>query len=562
MISLWGEEFTIKEDDVSSVVKKVKSAKKTADLSLDKALKSKTVMIKDKIRMITDEVYRILGSYQKSTEVIRDYDRLKEYIDKAISYGEIAVDTETNNTIDIFGDCKLMGLCLYVPGEKSVYVPVNHVKFNPDLDDPNADLELLDNQITESQIAEQLRRLVNTNCIFHNATFDIEVLYKTCNVRMHAYWDTMVGAQLLDENELKGLKVQYKLHINPEQDKYDIEHLFKGLPYAIFDPALFALYAATDSKMTMDLYHYQKAIFERPENSAIYELLKTVEIPVIDAIVTMETAGVRVDLDYAKKMSEVFHQKANDVQSRVDAELKRLQPLIDNWKLTPEANAKKMVYPAKKTKMTEAAIAEKFPLVDAKGRHYKMSTKTPVEQLSDPIDVGSTTQLQILLYDIMKIAPVDKSDPRGTGADILKTLAEEKHVRLCELLLEKRGVEILINTFIDAIPTFVKSDGRVHARFNQCGTATGRFSSSSPNLQQIPSHEKTIRMIFEASTDYGSAEEQDGTFTVKDYEEVECVDGWKSAKALVPGDVLVLADEGSVRISNVLFNDGLCTIVL
>ena len=48
----------------------------------------------------------------------------------------------------------------------------------------------------------------------------------------------------------------------------------------------------------------------------------------------------------------------------------------------------------------------------------------------------------------------------------------------------------------------VQKDGRVHARFNQCGTQTGRFSSSDPNLQNIPSHDKAIRLMFTPSPGY------------------------------------------------------------
>lgn len=152
------------------------------------------------------------------------------------------------------------------------------------------------------------------------------------------------------------------------------------------------------------------------------------------------------------------------------------------------------MYPAKKTKIKEEEIPLKFPLVDEKGNHYKLSGKSPAQQLSDPIEVTSTTQLQILLYDIIKVGVVDKKDPRGTGTDILKELANK--VEICKVMLKKREIDILINTFIDKIPEYVKDDGTLHARFNSMGTVTGRFSSTNPNLQQIPAHEKSIRMMF------------------------------------------------------------------
>ena len=474
--SLWGDEFSLKEDDIKKILTKSKTKKVVKEVSIDKQLKSKKVSIEDKMALIEEDVNRILGSFKNDTLTIRDYNEFKSYIDKSIENGIIAVDTETNNTTNTF-DCLLMGLCLYTPGLKNAYIPVNHV-YDYELG-PKYELlsgKKLNNQITEQQIHDELQRLVDNNVkiIFHNAVFDIEVLQTTCNIRLKAYWDTMVAAQLINENELKGLKVQYKLHCNPEQDKYDIEHLFKGLPYAIFDPELFALYAATDSFETYEVYKYQLNIITNPDHKDVYKLFREIEIPVIDAIVNMELAGVEIDLDYAKKMSIEYHKRSDEVQSRIDAELNRLSTLIDNWKLTPEANNK--------------------PL-NKKGTGY---SKSKVEQLSDPIDLGSPTQMAILLYDILKAPIVDKKKPRTTDAAALKTFAEEKHIKICELLLEKREVDILINTFIDKLPEFVQKDGRVHARFNQCGTVSGRFSSSEPNLQQIPSHDKAIRMMFKA----------------------------------------------------------------
>lgn len=461
--SLWGEEFII-PDTTQIVLDKLNNPKE-----IKKAIKSTKIDLDDKLLLIEAEVYRILGKYSENTIVIRTEQDLVAYFDKAIANGVIAVDTETNNTVDIFGDCKLMGLCLYTPGLKNAYVPVNHT-----LQDK---VTLLENQLTEQQIAKQLNRLLsnNINCIFHNATFDVEVLNQTCNVRLNIYWDTKVGAQILDENEPKSLKQQYKLHIDPTQEKYDIEHLFNKLPYNIFAPDLFALYAATDSYMTYQLYLYQLQEFEKAENHEIYELFKNIEIPVLDSVIDMESTGICVDIEYAQKMSVVYHQRSNEIQKQIDAELLNLKSQIDIWRKSAEANE----HPPAKNK---SGIG-----------------KSKNEQLLDPVDLGSPTQLAILLYDILKVPVVDKRTPRGTGAEILEDLAKNKHIKICQLIIDKRKVDILINTFIDAIPTFVKSDGRVHCRFNSTGTATGRFSSSTPNLQNIPSHDKFIRMIFKAS---------------------------------------------------------------
>lgn len=473
--SLWGEEFSIQEEEqTKQIIEKARKPKEIKPVSTEKLIKSKTVSIEDKLEAITNDVHNILGHYADDTQVIKDIDAFSKYIDAAIDNGVIAIDTETGDengygSLNTF-NCNIMGLCLYTPGQKNAYVPVNHINRFTN--------EKLSWQITEEQIKVQLQRLLDADVfeIYHNATFDIEVIKTTCGIKMKADWDTMVAAQLLNENEHKSLKEQFKIHINPEQDKYNIEHLFKGLPYSIFEPELFALYAATDSYMTYKLFEYQRSEFRKPDMKDVYELFQTIEIPIIDVIVDMELTGVEIDTEYAKKLSSVYHNKLDEVQVRIDAELEHLAPLINQWRLTPEANAPQ------------------------KSKSKSGIGKSKNQQLSDPIDLGSPTQMAILLYDILKAPVIDKKSPRGTSAEILEELSNKYHI--CELLVEKRGIDILINTFIDKMPQIIQKDGRVHARFNQCGTQTGRFSSSDPNLQNIPSHDKTVRMMFRAPKGY------------------------------------------------------------
>lgn len=473
--SLWGDEFSIQEEEqTKQIIAKARKPKEIKSVSTEKLIKSKTVSIEDKLEAITTDVHNILGHYADDTQVIKDIDDFSKYIDAAINNGVIAIDTETGDengygSLNTF-DCNIMGLCLYTPGQKNAYVPVNHINRFTN--------EKLSWQITEEQIKTQFQRLLDADVfeVYHNATFDIEVIKTTCGIKMKADWDTMVAAQLLNENEHKSLKEQFKIHINPEQDKYNIEHLFKGLPYSIFEPELFALYAATDSYMTYKLFEYQRSEFRKPDMKDVYELFQTIEIPIIDVIVDMELTGVEIDTEYAQKLSSVYHSKLDEVQVRIDAELEHLAPLINQWRLTPEANAPQ------------------------KSKSKSGVGKSKNQQLSDPIDLGSPTQMAILLYDILKAPVIDNKAPRGTSAEILEELSSKYHI--CELLVEKRGIDILINTFIDKMPQIIQKDGRVHARFNQCGTQTGRFSSSDPNLQNIPSHDKTVRMMFRAPKGY------------------------------------------------------------
>ena len=96
----------------------------------------------------------------------------------------------------------------------------------------------------------------------------------------------------------------------------------------------------------------------------------------------------------------------------------------------------------------------------------------------------------------------------------------------------------MLTTFIDALPQKMSErDGRIHASFNQLGTDTGRFSCTEPNLQQIPSHQKDIRMMFKASEKEIYVELNGKCYSVGRDDDV-CVDNdvWKPVQNLKVGD--------------------------
>lgn len=468
-MSLWGDEFEVPSEkkEVKKVAKKV-SSPKDPKVETRKAMKSKTVSTFYKLQLIYEEVNRVLGGYTSNTKVITSKDELSQYIDEAIRNGIIAIDTETNNSLEPL-TCLLMGACIYTPGQLSAYIPVHHTQ-------PDTDI-LIENQLTELDIKEQFDRLSNTKILMHNGKFDYEVIKCTCNCVLNIYWDTEIAARILDENELAGLKKQYILHIDSTQEKYDIEHLFQGIPYAYVKPEIFALYAATDAYITYRLYEWQKDQFNKPGNEKLFDLFMNVEMPIVPVCAEMELYGIEIDKEYAKRLSNKYHKKVDEVNAKIDTELSKYSDKISAWRLTKEANYKERNSKPNKT--------GEFT--------YKKSKN---EQLENPPQLNSPTQLAILLYDILGTPAQDKKSPRGTGEEILQKI----NLPICNLILEKRGLEKLIGTYIDKIPECVNSkDNRLHAHFNQLGAGTGRFSSSNPNLQNIPSHVKEIRLMFRAS---------------------------------------------------------------
>ena len=451
------------ENNNDKIINKINNPKKTKTRT---NTKSKKLSTEDRLNIINENVDKILGVYKDQTQVIKSKLELFEYVDKAWENDIIAIDTETNNSLDPL-TCKLMGLCLYTPGCMNAYVPVNHTDLNGNR---------LEWQVTEQDVKEALERILSIKFLTHNGKFDYQVIYCTCDVKFPIYWDSMIGAKVLNENEHSaGLKQQYIDKIDQSIEKYSIDELFNSVEYKYVNPDVFALYAATDSYMTYRLYEYQRTEFEKPGNEKLYELFKTIEMPIVTVTAEMELTGVYIDFEYSKRLSEKYHKKYDDLQVNITEELKKYDKQIADWRLTEEAN----FHPKKST-----------------GKGFG---KSKSEQLETPINLASPTQLAILLYDVLKIKSPSKKSPRGTGEDVLKKI----NLPICDLILQERGLLKLINTYIDKLPSCVSErDGRLHAHFNQYGAATGRFSSNEPNLQNIPSHNNEIRMMFTASPGY------------------------------------------------------------
>lgn len=468
--SLWGAEFNAPVK--GSISRAVKKSSNTPPKVTKKAVSK--LSKEEQLSSIIEEVNRILGVYKERTVVIKSKEQLNEYISESIRNKIIAIDTETNNSLDPI-NCKLMGLCLYTPNQKNAYIPINHV---------DKEQNRLGWQVTEQDINEAIAR-INDNevfSIYHNGKFDYSVIKCTCGIAPRIDWDTMIGAKLLDENELSaGLKQQYIQKIDPSIEKYDIEHLFKNIQYADVDPEVFALYAATDSYMTYKLFLYQQQIFQLPENRRLYNLAKTIEMPLVKVLAEMQLNGMSVDQEYAKRLSNKYHKLLASIDSEIQIELSKLEDDISEWRKTAEAN----LQPLKKTG-------------DGVG-------KSKNEQLENPINLASPTQLAILLYDVLKAPQVNKKSPRGTGEEDLKLIDEKLNLSLIKLILKRREYIKLVSTYVDVIPELATrwKDGRIRTHFNAYGAATGRLSSSDPiNFQNIPAKNKLIRMLFRAKEGY------------------------------------------------------------
>lgn len=428
----------------SSLSDKAKLAKVSTPKSSKKQISSNTLL--DKLEVIRIQANKYLGKYQDMVAVIRNRADLTAYIDSCIRNNVSALDTETTG-LDPLTD-KVVGVCLYTPGEKAVYIPLLHRSYMTG--------DLLPNQLTEKDLREELSRLKETKIIMHNAKFDIRMCRHSIGVLLPCYWDTMLATRVLNENaKSAALKYQYAVNIEGHEPEYDYDTLFRGIDYRDVPIDLAAMYAAVDPLITYKLYKFQEEQIERPENAGMKNVLMNIEMPLLPCVVEQEDTGVCIDKEFAAKLSVIYHQKLEDISAQVQQELDKNSQQIKQYRIL-----------------------------------------NPDNKLEDPISVTSPTQLAVLLYDIIKVGVIDAGKPRGTGEEILKKI----NLPLCDKILEYRGVQKLLTTYIDKLPNSVSvADGRIHASFNQIGADTGRFSSSDPNLQNIPSHNKEIRKMFVAS---------------------------------------------------------------
>ena len=479
-------------------------------------------------------VLRVLGRHKESIITITNRDILRGYISSCIESGIVAIDTETNNSLDPL-TCKLMGLCLYAPGLKAAYIPVNHR-------DPMT-LQRLERQLTEGDIKDELQRIIaaGIKVIMHNGKFDYEVIKCTCDVRIGPTWDTMIAARLLDENERCGLKEQYITKIDRSQEHYSIEKLFEGVPYADVKPEVFALYSAMDPYMTYRLYEYQLPLMEREKR--LFDLFRNIEMPLVTTVAEMELCGAMVDVDYCQKLKEKYESRLSKIDEQLTEEIASIERIIAEWKLSDEGLEPERVFPVESVvaRMTKEAYEKKFPLIDtASGSRYKHG-KTYASQLKEPINLSSPKQLAILLYKVLGATKVNRRKPFGTGKHEIEAIKYEAEqtlewlgvdpetcgfeddeitklealISICSLLAERRQVEKIITTYLNPVQGLAThwSDGKVRFQLKQLGASTGRFTSGGVwkfydnetfqtlqgmNAQNLPAENHEIRLMFKA----------------------------------------------------------------
>lgn len=433
----------------------------------DRRLLTKTKLQKKvKVKLTKNETVeeRINNIIKMSQKIYGDYDykcvttkeELKEYIMNVEDI--VAIDTETTG-LDVYKD-KIIGMSFY-DGKSAIYVPINHLNYY--------DHERFTNgQLTEEEVSECLSILDN-NIVMHNANFDIRVIKNNIGIEVSCFWDTYIGARILDENNSASLKYWYAKYIDQDYDEVSFNSLFSGGIFQLTPPELCYGYACHDAVMTYEVYKFQAEYLNENQGrglNKLYDVFK-MEMELLPFVIEMEDYGMAFDFEFAQELSEKYTKLR-------DKALDKFNNLVEN-------------------------------LYSDKIKIYNKTAKTPLEQ---PLNISSPLQLQTLLFDIIGYAEHSKYG-RSTGVEHLREIESD----LTKTILQFREYEKLLTTYIDKLPLVMSDDGRVHCDFLQMGTDTGRFSSRNPNMQNIPSKAKEIRQMFKASdghvlisSDYSSQE--------------------------------------------------------
>lgn len=171
----------------------------------------------------------------------------------------------------------------------------------------------------------------------------------------------------------------------------------------------------------------------------LWNLYNEVELPLVEVLREMEKAGVRVDAEKLKQAEQVLTVELNQLEQRI----------------------------------------------------YDLA--------GEKININSPRQVGELLFDKFKLdtkAKKSKTGQYSTSEEVLVAL-KDRHA-IVGLILDFRAAQKLINTYISALPGYIAEDGKIHTTYNQTVTATGRLSSSNPNLQNLPIRSERGRFIREA----------------------------------------------------------------
>ena len=264
--------------------------------------------------------------------------------------------------------------------------------------------------------------------IGQNLKYDLEVLRNYGIELKGKMWDTMIAHYLIQPELHHNMDYMAEIYLNYQTIHIDELIGPKGKNQKSMrdlSPTDVYEYAAEDADITLRLKNKLEPELKKFECE---NLFYNIEMPLMPVLAEMEMNGVCLDTESLKETSKIFTERMNEIEARI----------------------------------------------------YELA--------GEKFNIASPKQVGEILFDKLKIVEKAKKTKTGqyvTSEEVLQQL-KNKHEIVADIL-EHRGLKKLIGTYIDALPKLINPrTGHIHTSFNQTITATGRLSSSDPNLQNIP----------------------------------------------------------------------------
>lgn len=295
--------------------------------------------------------------------------------------------------------------------------------------------------------------------IGQNIKYDYLVLKRYGIKTEGPYFDTMLAHYLIEPESRHNMDVLAENYLN--YTPVSIEELIgkKGkdqLNMRDVDPEKVTEYSGEDADVTLQLKYVFEPVLKRRKLSSLFN---DVEVPLIIVLASMEEAGVRVNKKTLSALSDEMGEELKNIEKEI----------------------------------------------------FKLA--------GEEFNISSPKQLGEILFDKLRLVDNPRKTRTGqyaTGEDVLARLSSDHEI--IQKILDFREIQKLKSTYIDALPSMISdTDGRVHTSFNQTVAATGRLSSTNPNLQNIPIRTEKGREVRKAFV----ARDKDHIILSADYSQVE-----------------------------------------
>lgn len=363
----------------------------------------------------------------------------------------VAVDTETDN-LDAM-QANLVGISFGLESGEACYIPLAHkgrvaqptqVDLFGDSENESEETDvLLPNQLNKADCLAQLKPILENPSIRkigQNIKYDLTIFARNGIELKGVAFDTMLQSYTLDSTGRHNMDELAQRYLGHTTIPFE-ELAGKGKNQLTFDriPLDKATeYAGEDAEITMKLH--QLLWSELQKTPELVKLFEQIEMPLVSVLSRVERNGVLIDPAKLLAHSAEIEQRLIELEQQVH------------------------------------------------------------QEAGEVFNLASTKQLQEILFNKLGL-PVLKKTPKGapsTNEEVLEELAQMGH-QVPVLLMEHRGLSKLKSTYTDKLPQMINAQtGRVHTSYHQAVTATGRLSSSDPNLQNIPIRNEQGRRIRQA----------------------------------------------------------------